>query len=148
MPRSPEHHAKYSRNRAFLNTGLAAVNPEWAAVVAFYAAVHLVERLAAVEPRGPRHHRTHADRVDYLARHPQHSVLLADYQVLQVASEISRYGTVHQFHSRYGGGVVQDQLIDVHLAAIEQYVAAHFAPPPPPGPPPAAPTAPPPPAGP
>jgi hypothetical protein len=52
MPSASEHRAKYDHNRRFLNTGLAATEPEWAAVVAFYAAVHLIERLAAAEPRG------------------------------------------------------------------------------------------------
>lgn len=132
MPNSSEHRAKYDLNRAFLDTGLAATQPEWAAVVAFYAAVHLIERLAAVERKGPVHHRTHQQRVAYLGYHARHRALFADYRELQEASEISRYGTPRQFQSRYTAATVQSQLIDTHLAAIELYVAAFFAPPPPP----------------
>jgi hypothetical protein len=122
---------------------LAATNPEWAAVVAFYAAVHLIERLAAAEPTRPVHHRTHTQREDYLRRHRQHRALLTDYVALQSASEVSRYGTVNQFNTLYSAAIVQSQLIDTHLFAIENYVTAHFAPPPPPAPPPPAPPTPP-----
>jgi hypothetical protein len=144
MPNSAEHDAKYRLNRALLDSGLSATSPEWAAVVAFYAAVHLVERLAAAEARGPVHHRTHADRFRYLRAHRQHRSILREYAELQDASEISRYGTINQFRASYPGAAVQDQLIDVHLRAIEEYVAAYFAPPPSPPPGPSVPPAPPP----
>jgi hypothetical protein len=138
MPSSTEHRAKYDLNRAFLNTGLASTNPAWAAVVAFYAAVHLIERLAAAEPRGPVHHRTHFERRQYLIRHRQHRAIFAAYNTLQEAAEISRYGTVNQFNALYTAVTVQSELIDTHLVAIENYVTAYFAPPPPPAAPPAA----------
>jgi hypothetical protein len=130
MPNAAEHRAKHTLNRAFLNTGLAATQPEWAAVVAFYAAVHLVERLAAAEPRGPVHHRNHTQRRLYLVNHRQHGVIADAYEVLQDAAETSRYGTINQFTSRYAA-IVQSVLIDTHLVAIEDYVTAFFAPPPP-----------------
>jgi hypothetical protein len=138
MPNSAEHRAKYALNRAYLNTGLAATQPEWAAVVAFYAAVHLIERLAAAEPSGPVHHRTHTQREIYLRRHRQHRAVLTDYLNLQVVAEISRYGTVAQFNALHTAATVQADLIDTHLAAVEHYVAGYFAPPapaPPPAPP-------------
>lgn len=136
MPNSTEHRDKHAFNRAFLNTGLASSNPEWAAVVAFYAAVHLIERLAAAELRGPVHHRTHSQRETYLRRHRQHRAVLIDYERLQHASEISRYGTAAQFTARFSATTVQSELIDTHLAAIEDYVTAYFTPPsaPPSGP--------------
>lgn len=137
MPNSAEHRAKHTSNRAFLNTGLAATNPEWAAVVAFYAAVHLIERLAAAEPHGPVHHRTHTDRRLYLARHRQHRAVFNPYDILQEAAEVSRYGTVGQFNALYTAATVQADLIDTHLVAIENYVTAYFAPPAAPGPSPA-----------
>src|SRR6266487_1818659 len=119
MPNSAEHDAKYRLNRALLDSGLSTMSPEWAVVVAFYAAIQLVERLAAAEARGPVHHRTHADRFRYLRAHRQHRAILRDYSALQDASEISRYGTINQFQSSYPSAAVQDQLIDVHLRAIE-----------------------------
>lgn len=135
MPNAAEHRAKHAFNRAFLNTGLAVVNPDWAAVVAFYAAVHLIERLAAAESRGPGHHRSHTNRRLYLMRHRQHRQVFNDYDTLQDAAEISRYGTAAQFTARFSAATVQSELIDTHLAAIEDYVNAHFAPPPAPPPP-------------
>lgn len=132
MPNSAEHDTKFRFNRDFLDTGLVSANPEWAAVVAFYAAVHLVERLGAAERRRPIHHENHVLREDYLSRHRQHRVLYVDYMALKDSSITSRYGTVRQFQTQYPSGVVQAQLIDVHLAAIERYVTAFFAPPPPP----------------
>lgn len=130
MPNATEHRAKYSLNRAFLNTSLVTTHPEWATVVAFYAAVHLIERLAAAEPHGPIHHRTHTDRRLYLSRHREHRAIFDDYEALQRASEVSRYGTVNQFTTRYTAATVQSELIDTHLVAIEDYVTAYFAPPP------------------
>jgi hypothetical protein len=52
MPNSAEHQAKYTANRQFLNTGnngtpLSTLDGCWAAIVAFYSALHLVDRLAA-----------------------------------------------------------------------------------------------------
>ena len=130
MPNSAEHRAKYDLNRAFLNTGLALTQPEWAAVVAFYAAVQLIERLAVAEPRGPVHHRTHTERSVYIQRHRNHRLIHDDYRALQEASELSRYFTLHAFRSMYTAATVQSQLIDTHLAAIKQYITAFFPPPP------------------
>ena len=100
------------------------------AVVAFYAAVHLIERLAAAEPRGPIHHGTHIQRNNYLGRHRAHRVLVKHYTELKLAAEISRYGTVKQFATDYPAATVQSVLIDTHLVTIEDYVTAYFAPPP------------------
>jgi hypothetical protein len=52
MPSSAEHRAKHAANRQFLDTGnngtpLSTLDGCWAATVAFYAALHLVDRLAA-----------------------------------------------------------------------------------------------------
>ena len=49
MPCSAEHRDKYQANRNLLNTGnngtpLATLDGCWAAIVAFYAALHLVEK--------------------------------------------------------------------------------------------------------
>jgi hypothetical protein len=46
---------------------------------------------------------------------------------------------MNQFAALYPAATVQSDLIDTHLAAVETYAAAYFAPPPaPPSPPPAA----------
>jgi len=127
MPTPEEHLIKYKLNRKFLdsNGGLGNQEERWATIVAFYAALHLVERLAA---RESRHHTSHAIREEYLAHHPQHSVIFKSYRQLQTASEFARYGSVGQFARYYSGNMVQNTLIDVHLVEIEKYAEAEFPP--------------------
>lgn len=136
MPSSAEHQVKYQENRTFLDTGgagggaLASSNASWAAIVAFYAALHLVERLAA---RLNLHHTppaAHGQRERWLRSHPQHRAILTAYNDLRTASEIARYGTANQFTRAYPGSTVQSILIDHRLVAIEAYVNAVFQPPP------------------
>ena len=128
MPSSAEHQAKYIENREFLdaNGGLATIQPVWASVVAFYAAVHLVERLAA---RQNIHHDNHGERKGYLIRHRLHRVIYPEYHALRTVSEIARYGTQNRFRLAVLGNDVQTILIDTHLVAIETYVLSVFAPP-------------------
>ena len=132
MPSSAEHESKYRDNRTFLDTGgsgggpLAASNAPWAAIVAFYAALHLVERLAA---RLNLHHTppaAHGQRDRWLRGHRQHRIILTAYNHLRTASEISRYGTANQFTRAYPGNTIQPVLIDQHLRTIEQYVDSVF----------------------
>jgi hypothetical protein len=134
MPSSAEHRAKYQANRQFLDTGyngtsLSTLDGCWAAIVAFYAALHLVDRLAALINLHPA---AHGDRLRFLASH--HRTMFADYNDLKVASEIARYGTLNQFARAFPGTTVQGILIDKKLVAIEAYVNAAFPPPPPPAP--------------
>lgn len=128
MPRSSEHRVKYQENRMFLDTGgagggpLAASNAPWAAILAFYAALHLVERLAS---RINLHHMppgAHGQRNRWLVGHRQHRVIFRAYDLLRFASEMSRYGTANQFKQNYPGDTVQTLLIDQYLVAIENYV--------------------------
>ena len=133
MPSSAEHRAKYEANRQLLDSGnnggpLSTLNPCWAAIVAFYAALHLVDRLAA---RNNYHPGNHGDRLAFVSS--RHRPILAAYNALKTASEIGRYGTVNQFNNAYPGTTVQDVLVDNRLVAIETYVNNVFNPPPPPG---------------
>ena len=129
MPSAAQHQAKANRNRVYLDSGLSAIHPDWAAVVAFYAAVHLIEKLAALERSGPIHNATHSVRQRWLTAHRQHRRIFRDYEELKRASEVSRYGTINQFEQVYDSESVQSQLIDVHLAAIEAYVHSVTIPP-------------------
>lgn len=125
MPTEAEHDEAYRENRAFLasNGGLHSTNPRWAAVAAFYAAVHLVERLAARDGVDNIRHTGPQSRQLYLSHHPQHHVLLADLTALRSASELARYDSLTVFQAAWSAADVQAQLIDGHLAAIESYVA-------------------------
>lgn len=129
MPDETEHDAKYRENRAILDgpPAFSTVSKPWAAIVAFYAAVHLIEQLAA---RDGVHHTRHtgsALRALYLATHAVHSVIGPELSALLSASMVARYETVAAFDSGYPGDVVQVELIEKHLAAIESHVAVHLA---------------------
>jgi hypothetical protein len=132
MPSSAEHRDKHAANRQLLDTGnngspLSTLDGCWAAVIAFYAALHLVDRLAA---RLNYHPSNHPDRLSFVAG--QHRPILTAYNALKTASELSRYGTLNQFSRAYPGTTVQDILIDQKLVAIETYVTNLFHPPAPP----------------
>ena len=130
MPTAAEHHAVYQDSLAFLNSGIIVANPRWAAVVAFYAGVHLVERLAAQDGvHNARHVGTNSRQV-YLAQHPVHHVLLAELTALRSASELARYHSLAAFDAAFAAADVQAQLIAACLATIEAHVVAAFAPPP------------------
>jgi hypothetical protein len=132
MGTEAEHQLHYQESRALLDgpPPLIVSSKSWATTVAFYAAVHLVERLAA---RDGKHHRRHSgdgSRNTYLARHLVHRIIKADFMALYSASLIARYESPTVFAVAYPGDVVQTQLIDGCLTNIEAYVAAVFAPPP------------------
>lgn len=131
MPSSQEHRAKYEANRHHLDTGnnggpLSTLDGCWAATVAFYAALHLVDRLAA---RNNFHPGNHTDRNSFVTG--QHRPIWAVYNALYTVSRIARYGTLNQFNLAYPGTTVQTELIDKRLVAIETYVNNIFNPPPP-----------------
>jgi hypothetical protein len=135
MPSSAEHHDKYQANRNLLNTGnngtpLSTLDGCWAAIVAFYAALHLVDRLAA---RINLHPGNHGDRLSFVSS--KHRPIFANYNTLKTASETARYGTLNQFNRAFPGSTVQSILIDKRLVAIETYVNNIFMPPPPAVPP-------------
>src|SRR5258707_7747576 len=57
MPSAAEHHAKAVHNRAFLATITDPAFCDWMAVAAFYIAVHLVERVLALQGHHNKDHR-------------------------------------------------------------------------------------------
>ena len=91
MPSSAEHRAKYEANRQLLDTGnngapLSTLDGFWAATVAFYAALHLVDRLAA---RVPYHPGNHGDRMRFVSS--QHRAILTSYNA-RIGSRPNRAG--------------------------------------------------------
>jgi hypothetical protein len=132
MPNSQQHRDKANHNRAFLNTIDVQQYPDWAAVVAFYTAVHLVERLRTrMSLQYGQHSTDHQDRLGFVQGH--HRPIHTPYFHLYNAGFIARYETVHSFNTKFSAADVQTVLIDQHLVAIEQHVASAFAPPPAPG---------------
>ena len=129
MPNSKQHRDKAAHNRAFLATINAKDFPDWAAVVAFYTAVHLAERLRTLLPNAADQHSTgHQDRLEFVQKH--HRTIHTEMHELFNASLIARYQTVNSFRTQFTPDDVQKILIDQYLVKFEQYVAARFAPPP------------------
>jgi hypothetical protein len=122
MPSSAEHKEKAQQILDFLHSG--TVTPEWSAIAAFYAALHLIERLCACENL---HIAKHHDRLSWLSRHQTHRGVHADFLALYDASLVARYGTCGQFKKAYPGNTVKKQLIGKNLAAIIRHVDNHFA---------------------
>src|SRR5262245_17056165 len=110
MPSSAEHKEKAQQHLDFLHSG--ALTPEWEAIVAFYAALHLVERLCACENL---HIANHHERLSWLAKHAKHRAIHPDFLALYDASLVARYGTCSQFKKAYPGEIVRKQLIGHNL---------------------------------
>src|SRR5205823_6481651 len=97
-------------NRHFLNTGnnggpLSTLDGCSAATVAFYAALHLVDRLAARNNLHPVPPGAHGACLRFVSAH--HRPIFANYNDLKVASEIARYRTLNQFNRAFPGNTVQ-----------------------------------------
>jgi len=98
-------------------------------IVAFYTAVHLVEKLRAYENE---HSRNHEERNEYVR--VKHKRIHTAYHELFNQSVLARYHTLGKFT------LTREQvkliLVDKHLVQIEKYVALETAKhtPPPPGP--------------
>ena len=126
MPRSSEHRAKAERNRLVLAKLDPFADGDWIAIVAFYRAMHLVERLAA---RDNLHHKSHSERDKYLQSHRRHREILRPYRFMFDAGHLARYGTASKFDQAFPGDAAHSVLVGTHLAAVEVYVEAAFAPP-------------------
>ena len=127
MPPATEHLAKAAHNRRVLGSLDLSQATDWAAVVAFYTALHQIERLADLDGR---HHEQHNYRAVYLREHADHSQIWNDYLRLATAASIARYQSLARFARFYPATYVRRTLIDAHLVTIERYVETVFAPPP------------------
>jgi hypothetical protein len=132
MPNSRQHREKADHNRSALNSLDVNACPDWAAVIAFYTAVHLVERLRTRQPKASdQHSGDHHDRLQFVRS--VHPSISPEFGELFNISLIARYETMNSFRASFSAADVQNVFVDQYLVAIEQYVARIFAPPPPAG---------------
>jgi hypothetical protein len=125
MPNSRQHKEKAARNREFLDTISVDDYPDWAVVVAFYAAVHLAERLRTLERNASQQHSTdHNDRLQFVQR--KHRGIHAAFHILFNAALLARYETVNSFNTQFTPSDVRDTLVGQHLVSIERYVSGKF----------------------
>ena len=123
MPSDAEHAAKVSANEAVLAD---LDDPAWQSVLAFYTALHMVERLSAAAGLHFKYHTGRNSRDVWLLGHPDHFQIKADYDRLRAASEIARYETLPMFEAAFPGDAVHTYLIDGCLARIRQYVESRL----------------------
>jgi len=129
MPTAAEHEIKYQDNLRTLhaNGGLDQTSECWAAVIAFYATLHMIEHLAAEEGKHLRFHTGRNSREEFLRNHSQHHVIFRDYLSLRHASEQARYESLSLFQSNCPRGSTRRSLINGRLKRIEKYVANYLA---------------------
>jgi hypothetical protein len=116
MPNPKQHQEKADHNSNFLKTILDDAFCDWKATIAFYVAVHLVEKLRAYDGK---HSENHEERDRYV-RANHHSIYNAYHQLFTV-SLVARYKSLHAF--QISPDDVQSKLIASYLAEIEKFVA-------------------------
>ena len=120
MPKPKQHQEKAEHNRAFLDSVTDDAYGDWKATIAFYVAVHLVEKLRAYTGD---HSENHDERNRAVRR--DHARIYNAYHQLFNVSLIARYKSLGAF--AISPQDVQSKLIDTYLAEIERYVAAETA---------------------
>ena len=113
MPAGARHLSAAAHNKQLARNLLASLEPEWAAVLAFYSALHQVDAYFAQIALHPLNHEM---RKSYIQRTGQLRQIYADYRTLESRSRDARYDLV-----RISPSAVQ-QLIDNELEAIEGVV--------------------------
>jgi|GEM_PF-736468 hypothetical protein len=93
MPTGDEHKKKYINNKKVLK--LLNIQDkdqcDWIATIAFYSALHIIEKELAKENK---HFRTHMEREQYINGEPKYckNQIAAKYKQLSTNSKIARYG--------------------------------------------------------
>lgn len=124
MPSADQHRGKAERNREFLASVSLPDFPEWVAVVAFYTAVHLIERYRAHVGDGDS--TSHEDRLNYVQHRLPNTVHTA-YHVLQNVSMLARYQSMADFYAQFQPEDVENEIVNNRLAHIEQHVQTALA---------------------
>jgi hypothetical protein len=133
MSSAAEHIALANRHQAVLAYLLKdlATCSEWAAVVAFYKSLHVVEAIFARNP-GVGHVHTHHARLERIKREKQYQPFYPSFRALWSASIVARYlesprpapgaGTGKQF-ARFEDYLpvadLRPKLLDLYLVAFE-----------------------------
>jgi hypothetical protein len=122
MPNPSQHQNKAKNNREFLDTFDWDKHPDWATVVAFYTAVHLVERLRALDGQDSENHQ---DRLRYVQL--SHREIHYEFHELLNASKLARYEANSVFHNQLSNDQIINIVIGKWLVAIEKYVDKYVA---------------------
>jgi len=115
MPTEARHLNAAAHNKQLARSLLASLEGEWAAVLTFYSALHLVDSYFA---RAGLHPLSHEMRKEYIRRTSELRRIFADYRSLETRSRDARYSLL-----RISPSAAQ-QLMENELTAIETLVAS------------------------
>ena len=123
MPNEESHLALANHNQDLLDRLVAEIDefPDWAATVAFYKALHVVEAVLACE--GPaRHGVDHAYREHILKSEKRYEHIYKNYRRLYAASLIARYmkEDITDFTSHFSPADVIAKLLKHRLHEVEK----------------------------
>lgn len=93
MPSAQEHFEQYKRNRASLRKVMDIEKPpyDWAVTIAFYTAVHLIERFIVEKNPKKRPSSDHEDRMNWVRSVSEFKPIRSYYTALAQSSWQSRY---------------------------------------------------------
>lgn len=117
MPNPSHHQIKAKTNRKFLDSFEWLDYSDWAVVVAFYTAVHLVEQLRALDGQDSK---SHQDRLQYVQAN--HRAIHTEFHQLLNVSKLARYEANSVFYGQFSNSDVADIVIKQWLTTIEKYV--------------------------
>jgi hypothetical protein len=123
MPSADQHRRKAESNRRFLDSIVCADFPDWKVTVAFYTAVHVVERLRAAS--GDGHSTSHEDRLAYVRL--RHTAIHSAYHVLLNVSLLARYQSHSEFFAQFQPEDMEARLLP-RLVEVERYAQARLGP--------------------
>ena len=122
MPSASKHESKAKSNRRVLEKLDIETAADWAVVVAFYTAVHLIEHLRALDGQ---HSISHLDRNEYVKGN--HREIHADFHTLYSLSLVARYSANVDFYKAIESDVVKEKVLGKSLSTIDQYVSAFIS---------------------
>ena len=120
MPSQSQHQTKAKSNRDFLSQIDRNARSDWAVVVAFYTAVHLVERLRSLDGQ---HSTNHQERLSFVQA--SHRNIHTEYHQLYNLSRIARYDSNSYFYSQISNEDVEKIVVGEWLTIIEKYVDSY-----------------------
>lgn len=96
MPTDAEHLTKYRVNKRLLDSDEMNVERtkhfEWVAIVAFYSAMHLIEKELFASPSSPQKHTSnHKERNDIISKYSEFRSIRSSYNILQTNCWKARY---------------------------------------------------------
>ncbi|MCK4423094.1 MAG: hypothetical protein KAV18_03405 [Candidatus Omnitrophica bacterium] len=137
MPNTKEHLQQAKHNQETIDFLLTDIDrfADWITAIAFYTALHLVEAVFFIDPK-INHGLDHIQRREVLRTTKKYEKIYDHYRPLWNASLMARYLSDSQssttgriFNDCYSSQIVNDIMLNHHLAQIEKSVTRFLSPP-------------------